>query len=406
MSAWQIPCLRGVVGDWVFYSGLMNAEQIAKRIDTSKNIREAKSLEDFLQRQLKDRVKGIAGYLRQRPNHFFSSIIIGVFDAMPQWVQFDLSKAAHELGMPDVEHIEDSLGVLVFDGKEKMFAIDGQHRVEGIKIARTKEPEKTVADQYAVILVAHIDNKEGKIRTRRLFSDINKRAVSVSNGDKVVIDEDELNALVARKLYAEYLPFKDGKLIAVTETEKLAEGDDKHFANLLTLYTANKKLRKLFKRKRGVAEYDRDNVEAFYRIAAAFYDFAIKHEPSYKKFFLSQKTTLGKERKNNRNVLFRPIGVVLLAKLYAHFAHVEKLNVLMDHLGDIQFKSPGGVFDRILWNAGKIEAKAENRTAAFELCLYLLGETNSAAQVELIEKLKKITKDPHYELPKQVVAHT
>ena len=78
----------------------------------------------------------------------------------------------------------------------------------------------------------------------------------------------------------------------------------------------------------------------------------------------------------------------------------------MDYLGDIQFKSPGGVFDRILWNAGKIEAKAENRTAAFELCLYLLGETSSAAQVELIEKLRKITKDPHYELPKQVVAHT
>src|SRR6266849_4332946 len=103
MSTWQIPCLRGVIGDWVFYSALMSAEQIAKRIETSKNIREAKSLEDFLQRQLKDRVKVIANYLVQRPNRFFNSMIIGVFDALPKWVQFDLSKGEHELDMPEVE---------------------------------------------------------------------------------------------------------------------------------------------------------------------------------------------------------------------------------------------------------------------------------------------------------------
>lgn len=403
MSAWQIPCLRGVVGDWVFYSALMNAEQIAKRIETSKNIREAKSLEDFLQRQLKDRVKGIATYLLQRPNRFFNAIIIGVFDALPQWVQFDLSKAAHELGMPDVENVEDSLGVLIFDGKEKMFAIDGQHRVEGIKIARAKDPEKVGKDQYAVILVAHVDDKTGKVRTRRLFSDINKRAVPVSNGDKVIIDEDELNALVARKLYAEYARFRHGKLIAITETEKLAEGDVEHFANLLTLYTINKKLRKLFKRKRGTPEYSAENVEGFYRIATEFFDFVVEHEPSYHKFFVSQKTTLANERKKNANILFRPIGVVLLASLYAYFVRSDKAEVLAEHLGDLQFKSPGGIFDRILWNEGRIEAKAENRTAAFELCLYLLGERNGVAPDELEEKLRTITKNPNYKLPKQVV---
>ncbi len=404
MSAWQIPCLRGIVGDWVFYSALMSAEQIAKRIQTSKNIREAKSLEDFLQRQLKERVKGIANYLVQRPNRFFNAIIIGVFDALPKWVQFDLSKAAHELDMPDVENIEDSLGVLIFDGKEKMFAIDGQHRVEGIKIARAKDAEKIVKDQYAVILVAHVDDKPGKVRTRRLFSDINKRAVSVSNGDKVVIDEDELNALVARKVYAEYPRFKHGKLIAVTETEKLMEGDVKHFANLLTLYTVNKKLRKLFKRKRGVPEYASENVESFYQVATAFLDFVVKHEPSYHKFFVQEKTSLAKERKNNANIIFRPIGIVLLASLYAHFARTEKTDVLAENLRKLAFKSPGGIFDRILWNEGRIEAKAENRIAAFELCLHLLGECNGTASAELQEKLRKITKNPDYKLPKPVIS--
>jgi DNA sulfur modification protein DndB len=402
MSAWQIPCLRGVVGDWVFYSALMSAEQISKRIETSKNIREAKSLEDFLQRQLKDRVKGIANYLVQRPNRFFNAIIVGVFDALPKWVQFDLSKAADELDMPDVENIQDSLGVLIFDGKEKMFAIDGQHRVEGIKIARAKDAETIIKDQFAVILVAHVDDKLGKVRTRRLFSDINKRAVPVSNGDKVVIDEDELNALVARKTYAEYPRFKNGKLIAVTETEKLAEGDTEHFANLLTLYTVNKKLRRLFKRKRGTPEYASENVEAFYQVVTEFLEFVVKHEPSYHKFFVNRKTSLAKERRRNANILFRPIGVVLLANLYSHFVRQKNVERLAKHLKKIKFKSPGGAFDRILWNEGKVEAKAENRTAAFELCLHLLGEKNGTSPEELQDKLRKITKDPAYKLPKPV----
>ncbi|MBI3053624.1 MAG: hypothetical protein HYY77_06210, partial [Betaproteobacteria bacterium] len=177
-----------------------------------------------------------------------------------------------------------------------------------------------------------------------------------------------------------------------------------HFCNLLTLYTVNKKLRKLYKRKRGVPEYDLSNVEAFYKIAVSFYDFVIEHEPSYRNYFLTQRTTLANQRRRNRNVLFRPIGVVLLANLYAHFTLAAKIDVLGEYLDDIKFESPGGVFDRILWNAGKVEAKAENRTAAYQLCLYLLGELDMTAQSELVEKLKKITKDPQYALPVRIVA--
>ena len=111
MNKWQIPCLRGVIGDWVFYSALMSSKQISRHVKTAKIIREAKALEDFLQRELKDRVKDIARYLLQRENRFFNSIIIGVFDALPQWIQFDLEKAAKTIGLPYSEEIEDSLGL-------------------------------------------------------------------------------------------------------------------------------------------------------------------------------------------------------------------------------------------------------------------------------------------------------
>jgi len=403
MNKWQIPCLRGVMGNWVFYSALMSSEQISRRVKTAKSIREAKALEDFLQRELKDRVKDIVRYLLQRENRFFNSIIVGVFDALPEWIQFDLEKAAKTLGLPYSEEIEDSLGLLVFSGDEKMFAIDGQHRVEAIKLARANSSNGIKADQYSVILLAHVDDKDGKIRTRRLFSDINKRAVPVSNGDKVVIDEDELNALVARRIFANYPHFKHGKLISVTEKERMPDGDTEHFTNLLTLYAVNKKLRKLFKKQRGVPEYATEHVEAFSKTSTEFYDFVIQHEPSYKNFFISKTTTLVSERRNNRNLLFRPIGLVLLASLYAYFRNANKLDVLSNNLKGIKFASPDGHFDRILWNEGKVQARSKNRNAAYELCLYLLGEQNRQGKQSLLTNLREVTMHPDYQLPPPVV---
>ena len=119
-----------------------------------------------------------------------------------------------------------------------MFAIDGQHRIEGIKAAFAENPERINDDQYSVIFVAHRDDKPGKVRTRRLFSDINNNAVKVSGGDKVIIDEDDLSAIVTRRIYAEYAPFKSGAEIALTEQkEQLVEDSKERFTSLLALYT-------------------------------------------------------------------------------------------------------------------------------------------------------------------------
>jgi DNA sulfur modification protein DndB len=216
-NKWYVPALRGVLGDWVYYSTLMSGDQVSRYIIPSHEIREAKALEDFLQRTLKPRVNKIALYLRKRDFRFFCSIIVGVFDGLPSWAEFDLSGVAGLSQARNLTELRESVGLLAFSGNEKMFAIDGQHRVEGIKAAFSKDPERFQSDQYSVIFVAHLDTPAGKVRTRRLFCDINKNAVAVSPGDKVVIDEDDLPAIVTRRIYADYPAFKQGKLIAVSE---------------------------------------------------------------------------------------------------------------------------------------------------------------------------------------------
>ena len=399
-AKWHIPALRGALGDWVYYSALVKAENISERIKPSHKIREAKGLDDFLQRELKSRVDKIALYLSKKDSRFFNSMIVGIFDGLPQWVEFDLDGVADKLSIMEPNELKASLGLLIFTGKEKMFAIDGQHRVEGIKKAYQKNPQHIATDQYPVIFVAHLDTPGGKVRTRRLFCDINKNAVAVSAGDKVVIDEDDLSAIVTRNVYATYRPFNGGREIAVTDRKEVLEKDGvERFTSLLALYTVTKKLKKLFHKQQGTLETELDNVAKFQHIVVAFFDFVIEYEASLKKYFKQKRTTLATERKNNKNLFFRPVGLEVLARLYFHFYSRNKLSRLATGLSRIDFSNPDGIFDGILWSNRKIIARSKEKTAAVDLCLYILGEVDVEQSEELLLTLKDITKNSAYCLP-------
>lgn len=397
---WFVPCLRGVMGDWVYYSALVRPDQLAARIIPSKEIRETKALDDFLQRELKPRVSKIVAYLRHRDDRFFGAVVIGVFGGLPDWVQLDLSRVAEGLGLPDVTAAAESLGLLVFSGDERMFAIDGQHRVAGIKQAFEVDPNRIRLDEYPVIFVAHRDDAQGKVRTRRLFCDINKNAVAVSEGDKVVIDEDDLAAVVTRRIYAEYPAFKAGEEIAVSEKkEQLSEAGKERFTSLLALHTVTKRLKKLFRKPRGTPDCAAENVAALQLLVTDFLNFAIKNEASLRHYFTDHSTTVQEERRNNRSLFFRPVGLELLARLYVHFQQAGKPNVLADGLARLRFGNPGGVLDGVLWNNGRIEASAKARNAALMLVLYLLGETTDEEEDRLQVLMREVTKDASYELP-------
>ena len=404
-TEWCVPSLRGVLGDWVFYSTLMKAEQISARIKPSHEIREAKALEDFLQRTLKARVNKIALYLGRRDSRFFNSIIVGVFDALPSWAEFELGKVAKKIKGENLDELNESIGLLIFTGEEKMFAIDGQHRVEGIKLAYKNDRERIDSDQYPVIFVAHIDTPDGKVRTRRLFCDINKNAVAVSEGDKVVIDEDDLSSIVTRRVYANYSAFRKGEEIAVTERKEVLEkGGTERFTSLLALYTVTKKLKRLFRKSPGTLHFAPENVARFEAIVTEFFDYAIEHEASLNNYFRQKSTTLSAERTHNRNLFFRPIGLEILARLYVHFFTRNTLPRLTIGLNRINFKNPGGVFDDILWTKGKISARAKEKSAAVDLCLYMLGEVEANGKQKLLARLREITKNSRFRLPPKIQA--
>ena len=110
---------------------------------------------------------------------------------------------------------------------------------------------------------------------------------------------------------------------------------------------------------------------------------------------------LAQLRENNYHLLFRPIGITLLVRIYAHFSKIDELDYLSKNLEKIDFTFPNGQFNKVLWNKGKLDTKSTAQTLAFHLALYLLN------RYEKIDKLKKsyqeLLKDEYVELPKMVV---
>ena len=61
--------------------------------------------------------------------------------------------------------------------------------------------------------------------------------------------------------------------------EKLPDGDTTHFTNLLGLYSVNRKLRKLFRKPRGIPEFASECVTVFQAVVFQFYDFVCCEHP-------------------------------------------------------------------------------------------------------------------------------
>ena len=70
-----LPCLRGNMGDWAYYSTLMPLAEVKMRIRAAHEIHKSDTLCEMIQRSLTNRMRDISDYLVRQPQHLFNSII-------------------------------------------------------------------------------------------------------------------------------------------------------------------------------------------------------------------------------------------------------------------------------------------------------------------------------------------
>ena len=158
--------------------------------------------------------------------------------------------------------LRESFGILSFGDEPKYYALDGQHRVAAIKLLLSgsagKEPPPGFDDDLLSVIVVlreehDVPEGEWMRRYRRLFSSLNRYAKATDIDTNIIMDEDDLFAILTRRLITDHeffiAPGPQKKSFKVQTKGKNLTRNASHFTTLQTLYAVNVILLKTRKRK-------------------------------------------------------------------------------------------------------------------------------------------------------------
>ncbi len=189
-----IPAFEARVGDWSYFICQMKYAEAARSIGFAFQMGANKDLSTLLQRSLSKRADDITRYLQRSRQRFLGSLIVAAWGGAPEYIELRMDDSSGVL-----TGIDQGFGVLVFDGSQNFFVLDGQHRLRAIKDAVMQDPELGSED-ICVLLVTHHDTQEGQERTQRLFTNINRNARSTTKGENIALDVDDASAIITRRL--------------------------------------------------------------------------------------------------------------------------------------------------------------------------------------------------------------
>jgi DNA sulfur modification protein DndB len=241
MSTNYVPAIKAKMGDWVYYITKMKFGEVAKQIELAEKIHPNKELDEQIQRNLSNRVKDMTEFLLQEKQRFYGSLVVAVYKGNPK---FHPIRIDEEHGI--VDQVSHSFGLLQMDGSQTFFALDGQHRLESIKEACSENIDLK-DEEISVIVLKHAEDKEGMIRTRRLFTKLNRYAKPTDEKTNITLDEDDAVAIITRQLVRENETLK--KLVKINATGKQissSKADGQYFTTMQSLYEANFELAQSF----------------------------------------------------------------------------------------------------------------------------------------------------------------
>lgn len=391
----NIPAIKGRIGNTIYYIANLTFSQIATMVSrVDDELHTANSIKEQIQRSLSDNYIKIKDYIIKREDHFFDSLVLAVYDGYPQW---------REIRYEIDGHTYPNIGLLELNGKEKIFPVDGQHRVEGIKEALECKPE--IADEtIGVVLIGHKNTTEGRERSRRIFSTLNRYVKPVRLGDIIALDEDDIVAIITRNMLENY-PLFTGNRIKATNSKAIPTNDKMAFTSLMTLYACHMALFQTFISIRNNRKYTQtqlneylkfrpsdDVLESFESFLVEFWNLMRNIFPEFDVFINSATPTTAaaelRSPESGGNIFFRPIGLLPFVEAVSKI-RIEKntdfAEILhrFEHMERIVSHSP---WNKILWNPMTHKMVMRNQVLVKYLLLYLYD--NKILSVADMEKMK------------------
>lgn len=416
------PALRAVMGDWIYFVATLRLADVAERVGFAQEIHPNTALNELIQRRLNTgRAKRIARYLVHEDQRFFNALVVGVYGGDPCWYDFaEISpqRAAGDIKIPD--DAEETMGFLSFTGEERLFALDGQHRLAGIKQALSERNDLGL-DRVAVIFVAHRSGEVGLQRTRRLFTILNKTAKPVLKADIIALDEDDVMAICTRRLVDHCTYFNRGQ-VGMLLKNSLPPSDKTSWTTITTTYDV---LTTLFAKTypsyfEGTSRTlddlkskrpEDDILEQYYQFAVDYFRLMSKYRPEVNEVFESETPAVAVQKHRHAqggSVLYRPLGQKIFTQVVSELSRKYSLKRCLQRLGRVPMLLEEAPFCNVIWdpNTATMTNNATAASLAKDLVLHMLKEKTRLTPETLLERYAKYLgkAESEVELPRPVVS--
>lgn len=358
MEAIKIPAIRGKIGNTVYYSTTLTFKQISTMVrKVDDELHTANSLKEQIQRSLTDNFIKIKEYIVKRKDRFFDSLVLAVYDGEPMWTE-----VRFEIG----DNPYPNVGLLEFTGQEKIFPVDGQHRVEGIRAALI-ENEELGDETISVMLIGHQNTPEGREKSRRIFSTLNRYVKPVRLGDIIALDEDDIVAIVTRELLETY-PLFTGNRIKVSNSKSMPQSDKEAFTTLMTLYECHLSIYRTYICQKEQKNYSKTQIneklkyrpsdeilDEFNQLLIDFWDsmrLTFEEIEDYINNNSDNPVEELRSTENGGNLFFRPIGLLPFVESVSRIslATNNSFDEVIAMYANVNRNVHSGLWDMILWN--------------------------------------------------------
>ena len=268
------PAMKFKFGNWEAYQIVMRVGELRGNIEFAQDVFEETTLDEARQRAIdQSRAKNsIATYLVRPDNErFFNSLVIAVEGGDPRWIPAPIDNDRQDIFD---DNFSDVYGAIKFSGNQSYFALDGQHRMAAIEHVLKHEdfsdlkPRGFENDQVSLILVVQPEAMEREEFTRayrRLFGHLNRYARKTTKVSDIIMDEDDVFAILTRRLVSEHEFFKSQRDFDLnTDIERVKTNQkgsssinsgDPYFTTLSHLYDMTISLLSSDQRKSGEGTY-------------------------------------------------------------------------------------------------------------------------------------------------------
>ena len=409
-----LPALRGVMGDRAYYSCLMSLNELARRVRYANKVHQNKSLSDMIQRELDERrSEEIARYLSDVPERFFNSLVVATYGGNPNWHPLsDVNSRSDEALNNLSEETIESVGFLTLNGDESLFAVDGQHRLSGIKRV-VNDGENSEHDEVSVIFVEHEETTDGLQRTRRLFTTLNKTARPVRKGGIIALDEDDVMAICARRLVedtalfgGDRIAFVAGNNMPVNNTHSLTTIGNLYDVLGILFSQAQTPLKKIRRDLQRVRPTD-DLLDEYFKLAQNFFMELGASIQEVGEFFAATDTEpiVAKHRgSHGGSALFRPIGLDIFARVVAELTKTKTLP--LPEAVELAAKLPTNLseapYAELMRDTRTGRILNSNKVLLRDILLHMLGNSKKSAE-DLTERYRRIIGIENATLPMRVV---